>query len=174
MHSAARSYLAILLSILVKRSIHPLTLLARFQQSTLSLPAIQTHYKPKHQQLPNMASSKGNCCSSGCPVTGAAAIVGAAVLGGAVLYKLFGHKCSPTKSVVATDKAPAAIGPYSQAIKTSNGFVFVSGMWGARLTHHTIQQKTTKTVHQHQPSRCVGVVSIRLHWVLSCWQNGGG
>lgn len=96
-----------------------------------------------------MASSKGNCCSSGCPVTGAAAIVGAAVLGGAVLYKLFGHKCSPTKSVVATDKAPAAIGPYSQAIKTSNGFVFVSGMWGARLTHYTIQQKTTKTVQQH-------------------------
>ncbi len=30
------------------------------------------------------------------------------------------------KTVVFTDKAPAAIGPYSQAIK-ANGFVFVSG-----------------------------------------------
>jgi 2-iminobutanoate/2-iminopropanoate deaminase len=31
-----------------------------------------------------------------------------------------------TKQVVATDKAPAAIGPYSQAIKV-NGFVFTAG-----------------------------------------------
>jgi 2-iminobutanoate/2-iminopropanoate deaminase len=30
------------------------------------------------------------------------------------------------KEVVATDKAPAAIGPYSQAIK-ANGFVFTAG-----------------------------------------------
>jgi 2-iminobutanoate/2-iminopropanoate deaminase len=30
------------------------------------------------------------------------------------------------KQVIATDQAPKAIGPYSQAIKT-NGFVFVSG-----------------------------------------------
>lgn len=30
------------------------------------------------------------------------------------------------KKVVSTDKAPAAIGPYSQAIK-ANGFVFTSG-----------------------------------------------
>ena len=30
------------------------------------------------------------------------------------------------KVVIATDKAPAAIGPYSQAIE-ANGFVFVSG-----------------------------------------------
>ncbi|MDD8031718.1 MAG: RidA family protein [Acidobacteriota bacterium] len=30
------------------------------------------------------------------------------------------------KKVVKTDKAPKAIGPYSQAIKT-NGFVFISG-----------------------------------------------
>ncbi|MBB4034958.1 2-iminobutanoate/2-iminopropanoate deaminase [Dysgonomonas hofstadii] len=30
------------------------------------------------------------------------------------------------KKVIATDKAPAAIGPYSQAIEV-NGFVFISG-----------------------------------------------
>jgi len=30
------------------------------------------------------------------------------------------------KQVIHTDKAPGAIGPYSQAIK-ANGFVFVSG-----------------------------------------------
>ena len=34
-----------------------------------------------------------------------------------------------SREVVATDKAPAAIGPYSQAIK-ANGFVFVSGCIG--------------------------------------------
>ncbi|KAL0719103.1 hypothetical protein Bca4012_068427 [Brassica carinata] len=33
------------------------------------------------------------------------------------------------KEVVSTDKAPPAIGPYSQAIK-ANGFVFVSGVLG--------------------------------------------
>lgn len=31
-----------------------------------------------------------------------------------------------TKQLISTDKAPAAIGPYSQAVK-ANGFVFVSG-----------------------------------------------
>ena len=31
-----------------------------------------------------------------------------------------------TKEIIFTDKAPKAIGPYSQAVK-SNGFVFVSG-----------------------------------------------
>lgn len=30
------------------------------------------------------------------------------------------------KDIVSTDKAPSAIGPYSQAVK-SNGFIFVSG-----------------------------------------------
>ncbi|KAH0878586.1 hypothetical protein HID58_065980 [Brassica napus] len=33
------------------------------------------------------------------------------------------------KEVVSTDKAPPAVGPYSQAIK-ANGFVFVSGVLG--------------------------------------------
>ena len=33
------------------------------------------------------------------------------------------------KEVVATDKAPAALGPYSQAIK-ANDLVFVSGVLG--------------------------------------------
>ncbi|KAH0866442.1 hypothetical protein HID58_083653 [Brassica napus] len=33
------------------------------------------------------------------------------------------------KEVVSTDKAPPAVGPYSQAIK-SNGFVFVSAVLG--------------------------------------------
>lgn len=32
-----------------------------------------------------------------------------------------------TKEIVSTDKAPAAIGPYSQAVK-ANGFVFTSGV----------------------------------------------
>mmetsp|Transcript_36197 Transcript_36197/g.71172 ORF Transcript_36197/g.71172 Transcript_36197/m.71172 type:complete len:163 (-) Transcript_36197:259-747(-) len=33
------------------------------------------------------------------------------------------------KTIVATDKAPAAIGPYSQAV-SANGFLFVSGALG--------------------------------------------
>src|ERR1044072_9701510 len=33
---------------------------------------------------------------------------------------------TPVRQRIQTDKAPAAIGPYSQAIK-ANGFVFVSG-----------------------------------------------
>lgn len=32
-----------------------------------------------------------------------------------------------TRQIVSTDKAPAAIGPYSQAVK-ANGFVFTSGV----------------------------------------------
>ena len=36
------------------------------------------------------------------------------------------------KTVVATNKAPGAIGPYSQGIK-ANGFVFVSGQLGASI-----------------------------------------
>jgi 2-iminobutanoate/2-iminopropanoate deaminase len=32
-----------------------------------------------------------------------------------------------SKEIVSTDKAPAAIGPYSQAVK-ANGFVFTSGV----------------------------------------------
>lgn len=31
---------------------------------------------------------------------------------------------------IKSDKAPKAIGPYSQAIKTSNGFLYVSGSLG--------------------------------------------
>lgn len=38
-------------------------------------------------------------------------------------------KTMATREVISTDKAPAAIGPYSQAIK-ANGFVFVSGCIG--------------------------------------------
>jgi hypothetical protein len=34
-----------------------------------------------------------------------------------------------SKQVIATDKAPGAIGPYSQAIR-ANGFLFVSGCIG--------------------------------------------
>ena len=33
------------------------------------------------------------------------------------------------KTIIATNKAPGAIGPYSQGIK-ANGFVFVSGQLG--------------------------------------------
>lgn len=29
--------------------------------------------------------------------------------------------------VINTEKAPKAIGPYSQAIQTANGFLFISG-----------------------------------------------
>lgn len=31
------------------------------------------------------------------------------------------------KKAIATDQAPQAIGPYSQAIRTSGGFIFASG-----------------------------------------------
>ena len=34
-----------------------------------------------------------------------------------------------TKYIIATDEAPAAVGPYSQAIK-ANGFVFTAGQLG--------------------------------------------
>ncbi|BEU87305.1 RidA family protein [Selenomonas sp. TAMA-11512] len=31
------------------------------------------------------------------------------------------------KKIITTDKAPAALGPYSQGIRTSGGFIFASG-----------------------------------------------
>jgi 2-iminobutanoate/2-iminopropanoate deaminase len=33
------------------------------------------------------------------------------------------------KTIISTEKAPAAVGPYSQAVK-ANGFIFVSGQLG--------------------------------------------
>ena len=39
---------------------------------------------------------------------------------------LFSEDINMTKEIIFTDKAPKAIGPYSQAVK-SNGFLFVSG-----------------------------------------------
>jgi len=37
--------------------------------------------------------------------------------------------CAVKKEVVSTEKAPAALGPYSQAIKANN-LVFLSGVLG--------------------------------------------
>ena len=56
-----------------------------------------------------------------------------------------------TKSIVDTDKAPSAIGPYSQAVKTEN-MVFVSGqiafdsISGELLTDN-IQTETRQAIH---------------------------
>jgi hypothetical protein len=41
----------------------------------------------------------------------------------------FGKFCLAVKEAVQTEKAPAALGPYSQAIKANN-LVFVSGVLG--------------------------------------------
>jgi len=52
-----------------------------------------------------------------------------------VPLSIAGAANSMTKTVIATDKAPSAIGPYSQAIKTSNSdgsycMVFAAGQIG--------------------------------------------
>lgn len=47
------------------------------------------------------------------------------------------------KKVIATKEAPAAIGPYSQAIKT-NGFVFVSGQIPINPATGKIESKDIK------------------------------
>ncbi len=43
-----------------------------------------------------------------------------------LLLQLLTQKFQPMKKVIATTKAPGAIGPYSQAIE-ANGLVFISG-----------------------------------------------
>ncbi|EOA29522.1 hypothetical protein CARUB_v10014733mg [Capsella rubella] len=68
-----------------------------------------------------------------------AAGVGCATLAGVSLFRMSSRSppfaslsvsaSSAKKEVVATDKAPAALGPYSQAIKANN-LVFVSGVLG--------------------------------------------
>ena len=35
--------------------------------------------------------------------------------------------------IIATNNAPGAIGPYSQAVKTAGGMLFVSGQWKVAL-----------------------------------------
>ncbi|CAN7015527.1 unnamed protein product [Brassica rapa subsp. trilocularis] len=49
------------------------------------------------------------------------------------------------KEVVSTDKAPPAVGPYSQAIK-ANGFVFVSGVLG--LVPELLQNCSRSLMHR--------------------------
>mmetsp|Transcript_17593 Transcript_17593/g.34602 ORF Transcript_17593/g.34602 Transcript_17593/m.34602 type:complete len:161 (-) Transcript_17593:46-528(-) len=60
---------------------------------------------------------------------GTALAAAAAALGVAVLAFVRARK-SPGVSVVVTDKAPAAVGPYVQATKDGRGFIFVSGQVG--------------------------------------------
>ena len=56
-----------------------------------------------------------------------------------------------TKSIVETDKAPSAIGPYSQAVKTDT-MVFVSGQLAfdpisGELLTDNIQTETRQAIH---------------------------
>ena len=56
-----------------------------------------------------------------------------------------------TKSIVETDKAPSAIGPYSQAVKTDS-MVFVSGQLAfdpisGELLTDNIQTETRQAIH---------------------------
>merc|ERR1719419_357358 len=41
-----------------------------------------------------------------------------------------GHKTTVGKEIIKTDDAPAAIGPYVQAVKVNNQFVYTSGQIG--------------------------------------------
>lgn len=55
-----------------------------------------------------------------------------------------------TRSIVATDKAPGAIGPYSQAVKT-DALVYVSGQLAmdpatGELVNHEIQAETRQAM----------------------------
>jgi 2-iminobutanoate/2-iminopropanoate deaminase len=55
-----------------------------------------------------------------------------------------------SREVIATEKAPAAIGPYSQGIR-ANGFVFVSGQGGLipgtkQLAGTTVTTQTEQTL----------------------------
>ena len=58
--------------------------------------------------------------------TAIAAIVAAAVVPMAAIQSCTYRQVTPTMQSVQTDNAPAAIGPYSQAI-VANGFVFTAG-----------------------------------------------
>eukprot|EP01041_Mallomonas_annulata_P005429 gene5429-10884_t len=57
---------------------------------------------------------------------------------------------SKSRTVISTDKAPAALGPYSQAIK-ANGFIFISGCIGInpstnKLIDNTIEGQTIQAL----------------------------
>lgn len=51
------------------------------------------------------------------------------------------------KSIISTDKAPAAIGPYSQAVEV-NGFVYTSGMIPVNPQTGDIPQGIEAQAHQ--------------------------
>jgi 2-iminobutanoate/2-iminopropanoate deaminase len=52
-----------------------------------------------------------------------------------------------SKRVISTDKAPAAIGPYSQAV-VANGFVFVSGQIPLDPTGQTVPGPISRRMEQ--------------------------
>ncbi|MCF6158777.1 MAG: RidA family protein [wastewater metagenome] len=63
---------------------------------------------------------------------------------------LFGKESSVEKSIISTKTAPAAIGPYSQAVKTGN-LIFVSGQIPilpstGELIQGNIQQQTRQVL----------------------------
>ena len=60
----------------------------------------------------------------------------------------------PNRTIVATDKAPGAIGPYSQAVKTDS-VVYVSGQLAldpasGELVNHEIQAETRQAMQNLQ------------------------
>ena len=59
------------------------------------------------------------------------------------------------KNVISTDKAPAAIGPYSQAIEV-NGMVYTSGVRFLRA-------------HRHRQSRHLQICHIFLRQQEQAW-----
>ena len=59
------------------------------------------------------------------------------------------------KKVIATEKAPNAIGPYSQGVESKNGFLFLSGQAPLEpstgtLTEGTIKDKTHRVMKNLQ------------------------
>jgi len=57
------------------------------------------------------------------------------------------NKKNNTKKVIATDKAPGAIGPYSQAIE-ANGILFISGQLPIDPVTGELAQGTTEQARQ--------------------------
>ncbi|KAH0855258.1 hypothetical protein HID58_013756 [Brassica napus] len=80
---------------------------------------------------------------------------------------------SGKKEVVATEKAPAALGPYSQAIKANN-LVFLSGVLGliletGKFVSDSVEDQTEQV---HKLLNCLIVVSIKISFAYSTQEHG--
>ncbi len=68
-----------------------------------------------------------------------------------------------TKNIIHTDQAPAAIGPYSQAIKISN-FLFVSGQIPVNPVTNEIPDSIEEQAHQVMKNIEAILTQAKLSW----------